>query len=114
MKHTPRRVWVASSLLALTVAPLTAQNSLSQDRAEQLRIEEYLRTKDRHSLQEDELRRQAEWLQSDLVRKANKFALLWVQFTAEENTKHTFDVKLARKLEKAFSELQKSPGWPSK
>ena len=114
MKHIPRRVWFASIFLAFTVAPLTAQNSLSKGRAEQLQMEQYVRSRDTHSLQEEELRRQAEWLQSDLVRKANKFASLWIQFTADENTKHTFDVKLARKLEKAFSDLQKSPGWPAK
>jgi hypothetical protein len=39
---------------------------------------------------------------------------LWAQFTAEANAQHTFDVKLAKKLEKAFNDLQKAQGWPGK
>src|SRR5258708_4110368 len=96
------------------VAALPAQKPLSQRTAEALQTEQYLRSRYYGSPREEELRRQAEWSQSDLVRKANKFALLWVQFTAEENAGHTFDVKLAKKLEKAFNDLKEAHGWPAK
>lgn len=105
---------IATILILLTAAPLFAQKPFQQRQAETLEIEQYRRTRDSSSPADHELRRQAEWLQSDLVRKANKFALLWAQFTAEVNARRTFDVKLAKKLEKAFNDLQKAQGWPGK
>jgi hypothetical protein len=104
---------IATLLVLLTVAPLFAQKPLDQKQAETLQLQQYQRNRDSSSPAADEQRRQAEWRQSDLVRKANKFALLWTQFTAEVNARHTFDIKLARKLEKAFNELEKARGWPS-
>jgi hypothetical protein len=105
---------IAALLILFTVAPLSAQQSLEQKRVEALQLDQYRRNRDLSSPAEEEQRRQAEWRQSDLVRKANKFALLWTQFTAEANARHTFDVKLAKKLEKAFSDLEKAQGWPGK
>ena len=105
---------IATILLLLTVAPLFAQKPFQQRQAETFELEQYRRTRDHSNLASEELRRQAEWRQSDLVRKANKFALLWAQFTAEVNARHTFDVKLAKKLDKAFNDLQNAQGWPDK
>ena len=105
---------IATILILLTAAPLFAQKPFQQRQAETLEIEQYRRTRDSSSPADHELRRQAEWRQSDLVRKANKFALLWAQFAAESDMRHTLDVKLAKKLEKAFNDLQKAPGWPGK
>ncbi len=105
---------IAASVIVLTIAPLFAQKPPGEREAETLQLEQYQRTRDVDNLAEDERRRQAEWLQSDLVRKANKFALLWAQFSAQANARHTFDAKLAKKLEKAFSDLQKAEGWPGK
>src|SRR3954449_9189567 len=105
---------IATIVILFTAAPLFAQKPLGQRQAETLQMEQYGRIRDHSSLASEEQRRQAEWLQSDLVRKANKFALLWAQFTAEVNARHTFDVKLAKKLDKAFSELQKAQGWPGR
>ena len=104
---------IGTLLVLLTVAPLFAQKPLGEQQAETLQLEQYRRGRDSSSPAVDEQRRQAEWRQSDLVRKANKFALLWAQFTAEVNARHTFDVKLARRLEKAFNELEKAQGWPA-
>ena len=105
---------IATIVILFTAVPLFAQKPLEQRQAETLQMEQYHRNRDSSSPAEDEQRRQAEWLQSDLVRKANKFALLWAQFTAEVNARHTFDVRLAKKLDKAFDDLQKAQGWPDK
>jgi len=105
---------IAAILIWLTVAPLFAAAPADQKQADALQVEQYMRTRDSSSPADEERRRQAEWRQSDLVRKANKFALLWAQFTAEQNARHTFDPKLAKKLEKAFSDLQKAQGWPGR
>ena len=113
MKRTLGRLGVSTLCATLAVAVVAAQKPLGQRLAEQIQTEQYLRTRDQISPSQQELRRQAEWIESDLVRKANKFALLWAQFVVEENGKHTVDVKLAKKLEKAFSDLQKAPGWPA-
>jgi len=100
---------IATIVILFTAAALFAQKPLGQRQAETLQMEQYQRTRDSSSLASE-----AEWLQSDLVRKANKFALVWAQFTAEVNARHTFDVKLAKKLDKAFNDLQKARGWPDK
>ena len=105
---------IATILILFTAAPLFAQKPFRQRQAETFEIEQYRRTRDQSSPASEELRRQAEWRQSDLVRKANKFAFVWAQFTAEVNARHTFDVKLAKKLDKAFNDLQKAQGWPDK
>jgi hypothetical protein len=101
-------------IMLFTVVPLSAQQNLQPGQAETLQLQQYRRSRDLSSPAEEELRRQAEWRQSDLVRKANKFASLWAQFTAEVNTGKAFDTKLAKKLEKAFSDLEQAQGWPSK
>ena len=44
--------------------------------------------------------------------KANKFVALWEDFAARVNEHQTVDVKLAKKLSKAFHELETSDGWP--
>ena len=105
---------IAASVVVLTMTPLFAQRPSGGQQAEMLQLQQYQRTKDLGNPAENERRRQAEWIQSDLVRKANKFALLWAQFSAQANTGYTFDAKLAKKLEKAFSDLQNAKGWPNR
>jgi hypothetical protein len=105
---------VATLAMLFTIAPLFAQKSLAEKQAETLEVEQYRRARDASAPAEDERRRQAEWLQSDLVRKANKFASLWAQFTAQANARHTLDINLAKKLAKAFNDLEKAQGWPNK
>lgn len=105
---------VAAVLILSTVAPLSAQKISGERQAETLQLEQYRLSRDSRSPAEEERRRQAEWRQSDLVRKANKFAVLWAQFALDANVGRTFDVKLAKKLEKAFSDLQKAEGWPGR
>jgi hypothetical protein len=102
---------IATILILFIMAPLL---SAQPRQAETLQLQQYRRSHDLSSPAEEELRRQSEWRQSDLVRKANKFALLWAQFTAEVNTGQTFNIKLAKKLEKAFSDLEEAQGWPNK
>ena len=76
------------------MTPLFAQRPSGGQQAEMLQLQQYQRTKDLGNPAENERRRQAEWIQSDLVRKANKFALLWAQFSAQANTGHTFGAEL--------------------
>jgi hypothetical protein len=112
--YLPMNKAIAVVWIFLTAAPLFAQNSSGERQAATLELEQYRRARDTSSPAEEERRRQAEWLQSDLVRKANKFALLWAQFTAQANARHTLDINLAKKLEKAFNDLEKAQGWPGK
>jgi hypothetical protein len=44
--------------------------------------------------------------------KANKFVTLWEDFAARVNEHQTVDAKLAKKLSKAFHDLETSDGWP--
>ena len=44
--------------------------------------------------------------------KADKFVALWGDFATRLNQQQVFDAKLAKKLSKAFHELEKSDGWP--
>jgi hypothetical protein len=44
--------------------------------------------------------------------KANHFVAIWEDFVDRLNEKQTFDAKLAKKLAKAFRELENSEGWP--
>jgi hypothetical protein len=44
--------------------------------------------------------------------KAKQFVDLWTAFAAELNDKKTFNAKLAKKVAKAFHDLEKSDGWP--
>jgi hypothetical protein len=65
---------------------------------------------------EDEVRRAAatrseEFARTQFLAKANNFVALWTDFASRLNEKQTFDVKLAKKLSKAFHELETSDGW---
>jgi hypothetical protein len=99
--------------LVLLAGALGAQ-SASEKVAQQLATDQYLRTRNYSNLQEQQKRSQEEWLRSDFVRKANNFARLWARFAAQSNEKNSFDIDLAKKLDKAFSELRKTEGWPAK
>jgi hypothetical protein len=105
---------IATIFISLTMTPLFAQKPVDQKQAEALELDQYRRARDLSNPAGEERRRQAEWRQSDLVRKANKFALLWAQFSADANARHTLDLDLAKKLEKAFNDLEKAQGWPGK
>ncbi len=56
--------------------------------------------------------RAAQYERQQFLLKANHFVTLWQTFVTEVNEKQTFDAKLARKLSKAFHELETSDGWP--
>ena len=103
------------SILTLTLlAGALGAQTASIKQAQQLETEQYLRTRADSSFQEQQKRSQEDWMRSDFVRKANNFAVLWAQFAAQSNEKNSFDVDLAKKLDKAFSELRKTEGWPAK
>jgi hypothetical protein len=44
--------------------------------------------------------------------KADKFVTLWGDFATRLNHQQVFDAKLAKKLSKAFHDLETSSGWP--
>jgi len=56
--------------------------------------------------------RDEEFARLQFLAKANQFVALWGDFASRLNEKQTFDVKLAKKLAKAFHELETSEGWP--
>ncbi len=58
--------------------------------------------------------REAEIARRQFWDKANQFVALWGDFAKRLNEKQTFDVKLAKKLSKAFHELETSDGWPTR
>jgi hypothetical protein len=99
--------------LILMTGALRAQ-TVGIKQTQQLATGQYLRTRDYSSPQEEQKRSREEWLRSDFVRKANNFGRLWARFAAQSNEKNSFDVDLAKKLDKAFSELRKTEGWPAK
>ena len=103
-----------SILILILLAEALGAQTESIKQAQRLAAEQYLRTRDYSSLQEQQKRSQEEWLRSDFVHKANNFARLWARFAARSNEKNSFDVNLAKKLDKAFSELRKTEGWPAK
>jgi hypothetical protein len=105
---------VRSILILILLAGALGAQTASIKQAQQLAADQYLRTRDYSSLQEQQKRSQEEWLRSDFVRKANNFARLWARFAARSNEKNSFDVNLAKKIDKAFSELRKTEGWPAK
>jgi hypothetical protein len=101
--------------LALLLPPIAAgQTAQSAPSAERLQLQQYLLQKDNRDLAAERRREQAEWIQSDFVRKANSFALLWAEFAAQSNANHLIDIKHAKKLSKAFHELETARGWPAK
>ena len=57
-------------------------------------------------------RRAEQLARAEFWAKANKFVSLWTDFASRLNDNQTVDVKLARKLSKAFHELETSNGWP--
>jgi hypothetical protein len=105
---------VRTILTLVLLAGALAAQSASEKVAQQLATDQYLRTRNYSNLQEQQKRSQEEWLRSDFVRKANNFARLWARFAAQSNEKNSFDIDLAKKLDKAFSELRKTEGWPAK
>ena len=56
--------------------------------------------------------RNEELARYQFLTKANQFVALWEAFAEHLNGTQTFDAKLARKLSKAFHELETSDGWP--
>jgi hypothetical protein len=62
--------------------------------------------------QHAEAKRELAYEQSQFYSKANRFVELWTKFAAQLNGQQTFDAKLAKKLSKAFHDLEKSEGWP--
>jgi hypothetical protein len=66
---------------------------------------------------DETLRRAANARQEEIARvqfmaKANNFVRLWGDFVHRLNDQQTFDAKLAKKISKAFHELETSEGWP--
>jgi hypothetical protein len=57
-------------------------------------------------------KREAQIARTQFCAKANHFVELWMDFANHLNDKQIFDAKLAKKLAKAFHELETSDGWP--
>ena len=52
------------------------------------------------------------YARQDFYEKAERFVELWEKMAEELNTKRTVNYKLAKKVSKAFHELETSDGWP--
>ena len=57
-------------------------------------------------------RRQEQDRERQFLEKANTFVRMWTAFAKEYNEKKTFNVKAAKKLTRAFHELETSNAWP--
>lgn len=57
-------------------------------------------------------RRQEQEQEHQFIDKANTFVRIWTAFAKEYNDKKTFNVKTAKKLTRAFHELETSNTWP--
>lgn len=57
-------------------------------------------------------KRELAYEQREFYSKATQFVELWKKFAEQLNGQQTFDAKLAKKLSKAFHDLEKSEGWP--
>jgi hypothetical protein len=56
--------------------------------------------------------RQEQIARLQFMAKANHFVALWGDLVQRLNDRQAFDAKLAKKVSKAFRELEKSDGWP--
>lgn len=56
-------------------------------------------------------RRSAEHRQQEFLNKACRFIDAWNRFANSYSKTHTFNVKLAGEVQKAFRELEKDDGW---
>lgn len=80
-----------------------------------LQAQMYTRAMHSGELQEKQLadaKREAAFEQQQFYSKANRFVALWATFAEQLNEKQTFNAKLAKKVSKAFHDLEKSEGWP--
>ena len=102
---------------ALSVNWLSAQSAMQEDyRLRQFEYELFLRSAGNHSAQVTKAaiaQQQADQLRIEFWTKANRFVELWSRFTQEMKERQTVNVKLARKVSKAFHDLEKSSGWPA-
>ena len=57
-------------------------------------------------------RAQARAIENRFVKRANRVAALWANFTKEYNEKNTVNAKLAREISKAFHDLETDEDWP--
>ena len=64
------------------------------------------------TLREAAAARQEEIARLHFMTKANHFVKLWGDFMHRLNDQQTFDTRLAKKMSKAFHELETSQGWP--
>jgi hypothetical protein len=67
-----------------------------------------------HAAVESEVakRRQAAFLERQLLERMNRIVQVWTRFAQEYNARKTFNVKNARELSQAFHDLEKTEGWP--
>ena len=56
--------------------------------------------------------RAQEFARREFWNKAQKFVNLWGDFATRLNQEQIFDAKLAKKVSKAFHDLENSEGWP--
>lgn len=108
---------------ALSMGLMKGQSSLASDayRRQELadaRVEQelFIRSAHDHSALEAKqiaARQRAEDLQREFYSKANRFVDLWSHFSKELNEHQTINIKLAKKLSKAFHDLERSEGWPA-
>jgi len=92
--------------------PVTASDQAAMAKLQILFFEQSLR-----DAKEDKARRQTVAREEEISRfqftpKANRFVELWGDFVYRLNAQQTVDAKLAKKLSKAFHELEASDGWP--
>jgi hypothetical protein len=83
----------------------------SERRLQQQSFEQWARQPE--SERQDAAHRVADEKFREFYSKAQRFVVLWQQFSKSLSDRKTFDAKLAKQVSKAFHDLEKSDGWPA-
>ena len=74
------------------------------------------RIENQHSNVDREIasRRHAQYLETQLIAKMNRFAALWSALVHDYNEKKVFNIKLAGEVTKAFRDVENTGCWPKR
>jgi hypothetical protein len=108
-------LFIAGFLRAQSSSPVTVPPGSGPAAIEKWQMEFFRQSV--HDNNDETVRRATAARQEQIARlqfmaKMNRFVRLWADFANRLNDKQTFDAKLAKKISKAFHELETSDGWP--
>ena len=116
-KAIPFYLWLTMSFLSVRaqappVPAVPGGDSGSINRLQMELFRESVRDNNDESVRRAAAARQEQFARLQFMAKANHFVELWGHLVSRLNDEQTFDEKLAKKVSKAFHDLEKSDGWP--